>query len=196
MMRRNGASAPASRSGPARDVAPPARAARGTLLLAVAAGLGACSGGPPPPAVPVAEVRPDPTWALRTLDDEVFTLADLRGRPVFVNLWATWCPPCVAELASIERLAASVGDAVSFVLASPEDHRTVRDFVRRHGLGMDPVLEESLAPESFGAVALPHTVILDSEGRLVLRHRGAADWDTDEVRALLVTLAGEANDGS
>ncbi|MBT8335134.1 MAG: TlpA family protein disulfide reductase [Gemmatimonadetes bacterium] len=169
---------------------PRPRRLRDVLLLTVASvGAAACAGGPPAPAAPVAGVRPDPGWTLRTLDGDTFTLGELRGRPIFVNLWATWCPPCVAELGSIERLAENIGPSVSFVLASPEDPRVVREFVRRHGLAVSPVVEETLAPEAFGASALPHTVILDAEGRLVLRHRGAADWDTAEVRALLEALA-------
>ena len=172
------------------------RCLRVTLVLSTAwVGLGACSGGTPAPSVPVVEVRPDPGWTLRTLDGETFTLGELRGRAVFVNLWATWCPPCVAELASIERLADAVGDSVTFVLASPEDPAVVREFVRRHGLAVRPVVEETLAPEAFGAAALPHTVILDADGRLVLRHRGAADWDTVDVRELLEALGRRETDG-
>ena len=144
---------------------------------------------PPPTLVPSEDIRPDPEWTLRTLDGTTFTLGELRGRPVFVNLWATWCPPCIAELGSIEGLAASLGDSVAFVLASPENADVVRAFVREHGLRIDPVLEETLAPESFGMSALPHTVVLDADGRMVLSHRGAADWDTPEVRELLRGLA-------
>ena len=135
---------------------------------------------------------PDPAWTLRTLEGRTFTLEDLRGRPVFVNFWATWCPPCVEELPSIQRLARAVGDsAAHFLLVSPEDGPRVAAFVRRLGLEISPVLEETLAPEAFGELVLPTTVLLDREGRMVLRHRGAAEWDTPEVRAFLLALAGE-----
>jgi thiol-disulfide isomerase/thioredoxin len=135
---------------------------------------------------------PDPAWTLRRLDGTAFTLGELRGRPVFVNLWATWCPPCVEELASIDRLAREVGEeAVHFVLASPEDAARVRAFAELNDHDLPLVVEETLAPEAFGELVLPTTVILDSEGRMVLRHRGAAEWDTPEVQALLRTLAGE-----
>ncbi|WP_405274915.1 TlpA family protein disulfide reductase [Gaopeijia maritima] len=158
-------------------------------VIAVAAGLGAGHARAQSAGDPL--VHPDPAWELRTLDGERFTLGDLRGRPVFVNLWATWCPPCVAELASIDRLAAEVGDAATFLLVSPEDERAVREFARRRQLGVRPVLESTLVPEEFGLEALPHTVILDAGGGLVLRHRGAADWHTPEVEALLRRLATE-----
>lgn len=150
-------------------------------------------GGAALAAQPDEAVRPDPAWTLRSLDGGTFTLADLRGRPVFINLWATWCPPCVAELASIDGLAAAVGDEVAFLLVSPEDEAPVRAFLRRHELGVEPVLEVTLAPDALGAVALPHTVVLDADGRVVLRHRGAADWNTSEVTALLEHLAATAS---
>lgn len=134
---------------------------------------------------------PDPAWTLRRLDGTTFTLGQLRGRPVFVNLWATWCPPCVAELASIGRLARAVETTgAHFVLASHEAPETVREFVRRQRPALEPVLEETLAPAAFGELVLPTTAVLDTRGRMVLLHRGAADWNTPEVRALLRALAG------
>lgn len=69
----------------------------------------------------------------------------------------------------------------------------MRAFLRRNELGVEPVLELTLAPDALGAVALPHTVVLDADGRVVLRHRGAADWNTSEVTALLEHLAATAS---
>lgn len=134
------------------------------------------------------EVFPDPDWELRTLEGEELTLGELRGRPVFVNMWATWCPPCVAELASIERLSRALEGEVRFLLVSPEEPGVVERFARRQQMAVSPVLEATLAPEALGVEALPHTAILDSSGRLVIRHRGATDWDTPEVEALLRSL--------
>ncbi|MEQ9569712.1 MAG: TlpA disulfide reductase family protein, partial [Longimicrobiales bacterium] len=166
-----------------------ARGLGGAWLAAWVAGAGALPGQEPDGAPgAVDDVRPDPGWTVQTLAGETFTLGEFRGRPVFVNLWATWCPPCVAELASIDRLAAAVGDDVAFLLVSPEDEAPVRAFLRRRPLAVEPVLERTLAPEALGAEALPHTVILDASGRIVLKHRGAAAWDTPEVEALLRSL--------
>ena len=135
---------------------------------------------------------PDPEWRLRRLDGSTFSLGELQGNPVFVNLWATWCPPCVAELESIRRLQEELSEAgVHFVLVSPEDEAPVRAFLERERPQVEVVLEETLAPEAFGELVLPTTVILDRQGRMVLLHRGAAAWDSAPVVSLLRHLASE-----
>lgn len=172
----------------------PTRRFAGAVLAAAAMGAAPLAAqGDAAPGGPGEGVSPDPGWTLRTLDGATFTLGDLRGRPVFVNVWATWCPPCVAELASIDRLATAVGDGVAFLLVSPEDEAAVRAFLRRRPLGVEPVLEHTLAPAALGVEALPHTAILDADGAVVLRHRGAAVWDTPEVEALLRALEPSAD---
>jgi thiol-disulfide isomerase/thioredoxin len=156
--------------------------------LAVASLLSGCAGQGALGAIP------DPDWRLRTLAGEEFALGDTRGRPVLVNLWATWCPPCVEELASIDRLAQRVADTgVAFLLVTPEEAAPVREFLARRPLGVPVLLEGTLAPEAFGAIVLPTTFVLDAEGVIRLHHRGAADWDTPEVEALLRALSAEAS---
>lgn len=133
----------------------------------------------------------DYRWELRTLDGDATSLERFRGRVLFVNLWATWCPPCTAELRSIQALADSLAGepGVAFLLVSPESARPVRRFVRRRALTAPVYLEGTRAPARLGAFALPTTVIVDREGRIVLRRRGAADWDDARVRELLRDLA-------
>lgn len=148
---------------------------------------------PPAGTGPLGAV-PDPEWRLRTLAGEEIRLGDTRGGPVLVNLWATWCPPCVQELASIDRLAERVADSgVHFLLVTPEDEGPVREFLARRPLGVPVYLEGTLAPEAFGAIVLPTTFVLDGDGVIRLHHRGAAEWDTPEVEAFLRALAGEAS---
>lgn len=195
----------------ASRAAPPTLAA----ILAVLAGVlwtSACAGGTPA-VEPSTELRaalrevptrsgaaeapapvvPDPGWTFRRLDGSTLTLGELRGRPVFVNFWATWCPPCVAELSTIGALAGRLADTeVAFVLVSAEETDAVRRFARRLPDVPSPVLEETLAPEAFGRLVLPTTAVLDHQGRLVLLHRGAEDWSIPEVEALLRRLDRQA----
>lgn len=129
-------------------------------------------------------------WAVRPLEGEEVRLDQFRGEVLFINLWATWCRPCVAELESIERLRSSVEiEGVRFLMVSPESERQIQGFLRRHPYELTFYTESQRMPPAFGLRALPTTFIVDRGGRIVVIHRGAADWDTDRVRALLAGLA-------
>ena len=134
--------------------------------------------------------RADYDWTLRTLSGERVRLEAYRGRVLFVNMWASWCLPCVAEMASIQRLRDSLqGSGVEFLLISPEDPEPVERFLRRYAYNLPVFLEVTEMPEDFGLRALPTTFVVERSGNIVLKHRGAAEWDDDAVRAFLQTLA-------
>ena len=116
---------------------------------------------------------------------------------LIINSFATWCEPCVAELKSLEALREAVPDsALVFALVAPQTATPVAAFVRRRGLGLPVYLEASPAPAVYRFEAVPTTWIIDREGRIVLRQRGAIRWDTpamrQRVRALLGNQGGRA----
>ena len=174
------------------------------VLLVVTVVLGAARGPAPLPAQAreLADPGPDTAgaygaadfdWVLRSADGAELRLEAYRGRVLFLNLWATWCVPCVAELGSIERLAASLADTdVAFLLVSPESSDAVRSFARRLGIGLPVLTEATRAPRAWGVEAVPTTWIVDGAGRIVLKRRGAADWDAPGARALLRWLDGRS----
>ncbi len=182
-MRPGGAAGLASRAAPGRM--PPGAAGRSAVLmvlLAVMCAAGAAAQAPDP-------ARADYDWALHDLAGRELMLEEFRGRPVVLNVWATWCAPCVAELASLDRLARSLAGSDVIVLAvSPESRSTVRSFLRRYDYRLAVAVEDQRMPASFGLRALPTTYILDRDGRIVFEHRGAADWDRDVVRRFLLHL--------
>lgn len=136
----------------------------------------------------------DLSWRVAALDGRTFELRELRGRTLFVNVWATWCRPCIAELGSIARLRDSLrGVPVEFVLVAPERRATVSRFVRRSRLALPVYVEMSPIPESYGLAAVPTTFIVAPDGRIILAHRGAARWDRPDVVALVRRVAREAS---
>lgn len=137
-----------------------------------------------------APAAPGLDWRLSDLEGAEVSLAELTGRPLVINMWATWCLPCVVEIRSLERLAHSLeGEDVGFALVAPQERRAVADWVGRRGYALPFYVEDTPMPEAFGLEAVPTTWILDADGRVVLKHRGALDWDRDDVRALLRELA-------
>lgn len=116
------------------------------------------------------------------------TLSDFRGRIVVLNLWATWCPPCRAEMPTLDRLQAELGGprfevvALSVDRAGPE---AVRDFfdeqgIEHLGLYIDTGMR---ALSRLGIAGIPTTVVLDPQGNEIARAIGEADWATPEMLA-------------
>jgi thiol-disulfide isomerase/thioredoxin len=122
-------------------------------------------------------------------------LSAFRGRPVLVNLWATWCAPCVVEMPSLDALAARAGQDLEIVAIS-QDHdgrQQVSAFFAEHRFSrLEPYLDPrmQLMP-ALGLDTLPTTILYDAEGREVWRMTGMADWgDARTARLLLEADAG------
>ncbi len=114
--------------------------------------------------------RPAPDFALTTLDGKGFRLSDLRGKPVVINFWATWCAPCRSEMPSLQTAATRFDDAVVVVgVDQGEDARTVQAFVDELGVTFPiPLDKEMVASERYNVKGLPTTYFVDAEG--VIRH--------------------------
>jgi thiol-disulfide isomerase/thioredoxin len=141
---------------------------------------------------PTNPPRPAPEIAVTARDGTELRLSDLKGRPVLLNLWATWCAPCVREMPSLERLAAERGATLA-VLAVSEDRRAeeaVGPFLERHSLKRLPIYldAKSNVSHAFGVDAIPSTILIDRNGREVGRFLGPAEWDGPAARRLIDRL--------
>lgn len=115
-----------------------------------------------------------PEDALGTLDGGSVELSAMTGKPMVLNLWATWCPPCRREMPVLARAQASRGD-VNFVFANQgESAAVIRDYLRESRLALDNVLVDTASSVSqhVGSRGLPTTLFFDAEGRLVDTHVG------------------------
>jgi len=134
--------------------------------------------------------RTDYDWTLRTLDGAEASFAEFRGRPVFLNVWATWCGPCVSEMPSIERLHRSIADDdIAVVLVTDESADTVRDFLASRNLSLPVYLTPEEVPVEFASPGIPATFVVDPGGLILFRHVGAANWDDDACREFLRSLS-------
>jgi thiol-disulfide isomerase/thioredoxin len=122
---------------------------------------------------------------LRTLENEIVNADTFRDRTLFLNFWATWCAPCVAELPSIERLVQRLeGSGVAFACVTSEPLEKVKAFVSRRSLKLPIYVLLDEAPPIFETRAIPATFVVRN-GDVISQHIGAARWDTDEIIALL-----------
>lgn len=115
-------------------------------------------------------------------------LASLNGKIVFINHWATWCPPCRAEMPSLNRLYADYGDRIEFIFLTNESKKTVDKYYNAQKLNLPTYNPITALPQQISSSSLPATFILDKGGKVVLEEFGAADWNSAKVRKLLDTL--------
>jgi thiol-disulfide isomerase/thioredoxin len=132
----------------------------------------------------------DYDWELQTLEGVDVPFSDFRGKTVFLNVWGTWCPPCVMEMPSIERLRQSLDSSdVAFVIVSEEHPHSVTAFLERNPLDLPLYVVKEL-PEAFATSSVPTTFIIDPDGNVVFTHRSAAKWDDVASETFLKSLGG------
>jgi thiol-disulfide isomerase/thioredoxin len=139
--------------------------------------------------VPSSQPFTAPAISLADTNGHSVELSELRGNLVLVNLWATWCEPC---LPSLERLQSRLGERIA-VLAVSEDrggNKTVEPFIAKLGLKsvkiyIDP---KSEVGHAFGARGLPTSFLIDREGKVLGRVEGAAEWDSPKILGVLEPL--------
>ena len=128
---------------------------------------------------------------LYTLAGRPANLSQFRGKVVLVNLWASWCPPCLAEMPGLQALYQKADTAkVAFVLISlDENQNRARALLKRKGYTMPVFFPAAPLSAPFASSSIPFTVVLTPDGQVADRHSGMADYDTPEFRAALEHLA-------
>jgi Thiol-disulfide isomerase and thioredoxins len=120
--------------------------------------------------------------------------ANQSGKVVFINFWATWCPPCIAEMPSIKKLYQQFKDneAVVFLLVDVDgQYERSRQFMEDRKLGLPVHIPAGQIPAQWLGNAVPTTVILDKQGQVAARHEGMADYSRPEIAAFINRLASE-----
>lgn len=143
-----------------------------------------------------------PQFTLRSLKGEPVSLADLRGRTVLLNFWATWCIPCVAEMPALQRIYKKYGERGFTILAvsADQDVEVVRSFAEQNGLTFPILLDSDMSVvRSYGVSGFPETFFIDGHGNLLrvrdvetgdelVRIISDRPWDAEPYLELLETL--------
>lgn len=138
----------------------------------------------------IAEPRPQPELSFTDADGKPLSLKEFHGRFLLVNLWATWCAPCVKELPALDRLQADLGSDRFRVVTISLDRagaRLVVPFLAERGVAnLPPYLDQKGASfAAFTVRGLPTTILLGPDGGEIGRIEGDVDWDAPEARALI-----------
>ncbi|MFS4454572.1 redoxin family protein [Maribacter sp. 2304DJ31-5] len=113
-----------------------------------------------------------------------------RGEVTFLSYWATWCPPCIAELPSIQKLYADYGDKINFVLITNENPKIIQEFLEEKQYDIPVVLPQMETPKVLSERSIPTNYIIDKAGQIIVKEQGAADWNSEKVRGILDKLIG------
>jgi thiol-disulfide isomerase/thioredoxin len=120
-------------------------------------------------------------------------LNEFRGKPLIINVWASWCAPCRAEMGSLERLSRRYGGRQFNIIgvSTDDDANAAYAFIMKSGVTFDNYLDQKLMLENMlGANAIPLTLLIDGQGRVLLKVRGAQPWDSPEFTELIAKTFG------
>jgi thiol-disulfide isomerase/thioredoxin len=146
----------------------------------------------PPTAAPPEATTPGtgaatlPSFALADVNGKTVNLEQFRGKKLFVNLWATWCPPCRAEMPSIEKLfQAADKEKAQFVLLSLDnDFETAKKYVQANNLSVPIFYPAGNMPKLFEVNGIPTTFIFNEQGELIEQREGSDNYNTPAYRKL------------
>lgn len=128
-----------------------------------------------------------PAFKLRAADGSIMNLENLKGKKIFINIWATWCPPCKAEIPSIEKLYSKVDKTnTAFIMLSlDESFAMAKSFAKANKMNLPVYYAAENLPEIFNTQGIPATFIFNEKGKLIKINNGMDNYDTDEYVKLL-----------
>lgn len=124
-------------------------------------------------------------WQLISLKKKVVNFDSFKGKVVVVNYWATWCPPCIAEMPSFEKLYTDYKKDVVFLFIANDDQYKVEQFIKKNKYKIPVYFMTSENPEELESSSLPTTYIINKSGEIVVEKVGAADWNSGTIRDIL-----------
>lgn len=130
-------------------------------------------------------------WQLISLKGVATNFEQEKGEVVVVNFWATWCPPCVAEMPSFQSLYDDYGDKVSFLFIAQDAEEKVSSFLKKKNYNLPVFYENSATPTQLQSKSIPITFVISKSGKIIVSETGAANWNSDATRNLLNKLLAE-----
>lgn len=133
-----------------------------------------------------------PDMVFQGTDGRLMHLDNQKGKVIFINFWATWCPPCIAEMPAINGLYEKLKgnkNIVFIIVDADHDFKKSQPFMAKRHFTMPLYQAASKIPESFLGNAIPTTTIIDRTGKVVFHHEGSADYGNPKVLAYLNSIS-------
>jgi len=122
-------------------------------------------------------------WKLKDINGATFDFSSAKGKVIIINFWATWCPPCIAEMPSLEELFQKykTNEDVVFLFVSNEDTEVLYKFMTHKNYSFEVYQSLTVYPKEFNVSSIPRTFIISKKGDIVVDKSGAADWNSELV---------------
>lgn len=126
-------------------------------------------------------------WKLKDKDGRIFDFESTKNKVVLINFWATWCPPCIAEMPSLQELYNDYKDKVVFLFVTSDLYTDVNPFMDKNNYTFK-VFRPLTSASLFDVPSIPRTFLIDQNGYIVIDESGAANWNSDKVRTTIDNL--------
>ncbi|MFT6873604.1 MAG: thiol-disulfide isomerase/thioredoxin [Roseivirga sp.] len=140
--------------------------------------------------------KADFNFKLRDTEGNILDVKTLKGKTIFINIWATWCPPCVAEMPGINALRAKFKDDpnIHFLMISEDrDLQIAIEWVEKKGFDLPIYQTSTPLPDVYETGYVPSTFVISPDGEIVVKHTGLANYDTRKFRKLLSKLSAQSS---
>ncbi|QRM87724.1 redoxin family protein [Lacinutrix sp. WUR7] len=127
------------------------------------------------------------SWELQDVKGNTVNFKDFKGKVVLINFWATWCPPCIAEMPNLQKLQDAYKDKVVFLFVSNEKKEVVNAFLFKNKYSFNVFTPTSESSE-FNISSIPRTFLINKEGKIIIDKEGAANWNSETVRETIDEL--------
>lgn len=127
-------------------------------------------------------------WQLLDKNGKMVSLDEFKGKIIFVNFWATWCPPCIAEMPSMQKLYSDYQDKIVFLFVTTDSFEKANAFLIKENLNLPIYQSISNPPLEMESSTIPATYLIDQQKNVILSKIGPADWNSDSFRKQLDDL--------
>ncbi len=124
-------------------------------------------------------------WQLVDSTGQRVTLEDYKGKMIFINFWATWCPPCIAEMPSMQKLYVDYQDKIVFLFVTTDSFEKANAFMVKENLTLPIYQSVTNPPMEMDSSTIPATYLIDKQGNVILAKIGTANWNSDSFREKL-----------
>jgi len=125
------------------------------------------------------------TYQVSTLNGALKEIKIGNNKVTFVSYWATWCPPCIAEMPGIQKLYDDYGGSINFILLTNEEPEVVRAFLENKGFNLPVYIPRMQTPEALYEKSIPTNFLIDKSGNIIVKETGSTDWNAEKFRTIL-----------